>query len=158
MIATRDYKQQTHLLEEDDLEVTHACLKAWEAQMDGETTTRRLFAFFNSGRFSGASQAHRHVQFLPVEEMAEVSSDGGWRPLIDLMGEGTSRGRLSRSLSLEMAFSPFGPKKSRITLGYAQLCLFNNASCVRVGPALGEAAEKRSANALAYIRCDVRDC
>lgn len=95
MIATRDFKEQTHLLEEDDLEITYACLKAWEAQRDGETMVKKLFAFFNSGRYSGASQAHRHIQFLPVEEMAGRSSDNNWEPLIDLMGNGASKGELS---------------------------------------------------------------
>lgn len=39
------------------------CLKAYKE--NGE----ELFGFFNSGQHSGASQAHRHVQFLPVKGM-----------------------------------------------------------------------------------------
>ena len=92
MIATRAYKEQTHLLEEEDFEITHACLRAWGAQKNGDAETRRLFAFFNSGRYSGASQAHRHIQFLPVEEMEGRSSGNGWKPLIDLIEEGVSQG------------------------------------------------------------------
>lgn len=106
MIATRDFKEQTHLLEEDDLEITYACLKAWEAQRDGETTVKKLFAFFNSGRYSGASQAHRHIQFLPVEEMAGRSSDNDWEPLIDLMGNGASKGELSPSVCIQRRHVP----------------------------------------------------
>ena len=93
MVTTRAYQEQTHLLEEGDLQITHACLKAWEVQKNRDITDRRLFAFFNSGRYSGASQAHRHVQFLPVEEMEGGSSDDGWKPLIDLMGEEASKGK-----------------------------------------------------------------
>jgi len=85
IIATKSNKKQTHRLEQDDLEATYACLKAWEkdvaAQDGGE---KRLFAFFNSGEHSGASQAHRHLQFLPVESMKEEKSEG-WELLMDQM-------------------------------------------------------------------------
>lgn len=114
MIATRVYKEQTHLLEDDDLGITHACLKAWEAQRGEEATGRRLFAFFNSGRFSGASQAHRHVQFLPVEEMAGGSSGDDWKPLIDLMEEGASKGKLPRPLGSETLFPSWAPRQAGI--------------------------------------------
>ena len=61
ILATIAYREQTDLLDIEDLEVTYACLKAWEADSAGSTPERRLFAFFNSGEHSGASQAHRHV-------------------------------------------------------------------------------------------------
>ncbi|RMZ76163.1 hypothetical protein DV738_g5109, partial [Chaetothyriales sp. CBS 135597] len=51
ILATKANKPQTHLLERDDL-------------ADGQ-----LLAFFNSGEHSGASQPHRHIQFLPVADM-----------------------------------------------------------------------------------------
>lgn len=70
ILATRDNKSQTHLLESDDLYLSHACLRAWE------DAGHSLFAFFNSGEYSGASQPHRHVQFLPVEDM-EGEAEGG---------------------------------------------------------------------------------
>ena len=71
------------MLEADDLAVTHACLKAWEGNPGN---ANQLFAFFNSGDHSGASQAHRHLQFLPVEEM-DQGPKSGWQPLINLMME-----------------------------------------------------------------------
>lgn len=44
----------------------------------------QLFAFFNSGKHSGASQPHRHIQFLPVEEMVDDANPGkGWRLLLE---------------------------------------------------------------------------
>jgi sulfate adenylyltransferase (ADP) / ATP adenylyltransferase len=88
ILATKTYKRQTDLLEKWDLAVAYACLKEWEKDdgqdeeqgpaQDGETTMqtrtkRKLFAFFNSGPHSGASQPHRHLQFLPVEEMTSSS-------------------------------------------------------------------------------------
>lgn len=72
IIATKANKPQTAVLEEDDLSMTYACLRAWTEQQDtvDPASKGRLFAFFNSGEHSGASQPHRHLQFLPVEDMA----------------------------------------------------------------------------------------
>ena len=67
------------MLEQDDLEATYACLKAW-AEDDKQ---KRLFAFFNSGDHSGASQPHRHLQFLPVEHMRDSPVADEWDLLID---------------------------------------------------------------------------
>ena len=63
ILATKDFKEQTDLLEEDDLGAAYECFSAY--RQDGE----ELFGFFNSGEHSGASQRHRHLQFLPVESM-----------------------------------------------------------------------------------------
>ena len=111
ILATSKYKAQTNLLEEADLEATWRVLKAWEIEeressgKDGQSGNSeitnsgrktRLFAFFNSGPFSGASQGHRHLQFLPVREMEDQHMDGSdlngevgsrWRPLVDCLGE-----------------------------------------------------------------------
>ncbi|KAF2461546.1 HIT-like domain-containing protein [Lineolata rhizophorae] len=81
IVATKANKPQTHALEESDLSVGLACVRAWEA--DKTSSGRRLFAFFNSGDHSGASQPHRHLQFLPVESMAQGAEDMGWGLLVD---------------------------------------------------------------------------
>lgn len=78
ILATKDNKPQTHLLEGDDLYLSYACLDAWEG------TKHSLFAFFNSGEHSGASQPHRHLQFLPVEDMKGDAGDM-WSPLCNTM-------------------------------------------------------------------------
>ncbi|KAI5300491.1 hypothetical protein KEM56_002396, partial [Ascosphaera pollenicola] len=85
ILATKQYKPQTHYLEKLDLEATYAVLKAYEQEKS------RLFAFFNSGDSSGASQPHRHVQFLPVANMAPQNTTG-WEPLIDDLGTPGSNG------------------------------------------------------------------
>ena len=90
ILATKAYKDQRKLLEQDDLAATWACLRAWEAE-DGEEAgargrtphERRLFAFFNSGEDSGASQPHRHIQFLPVDDMEGDAAGQGWRLPLD---------------------------------------------------------------------------
>lgn len=88
ILATKTNKQQTHILEQDDLEATYACLKAWQEGAAEGSKQKRLFAFFNSGDHSGASQPHRHLQFLPVEHMRDSEATNGWDLLIDLILSG----------------------------------------------------------------------
>ncbi|EXJ78301.1 hypothetical protein A1O3_09462 [Capronia epimyces CBS 606.96] len=83
IIATKANKPQTAILEEDDIRITHACLRAWRNEQHGPTESR-LFSFFNSGEHSGASQPHRHLQFLPVEDMSSLAAPG-WELLLDRM-------------------------------------------------------------------------
>lgn len=87
ILATKPYKDQRKLLEQDDLAATWACLREWEADVGhaepAPTTTKRLFAFFNSGKDSGASQPHRHIQFLPVDDMLDGGVGEGWRLPLD---------------------------------------------------------------------------
>ena len=73
ILATRDFKPQTHVLEESDLQATLACIEAYNGE---------LFTFFNSGQHSGASQPHRHIQLLPVARMRE-GLVGEWSVLAD---------------------------------------------------------------------------
>ncbi len=78
ILATKAFKQQTDLLEEDDFKAAYACLQAYRD--NGE----ELFAFFNSGDASGASQPHRHIQFLPVNSMRSGVQEGvKWDVLAD---------------------------------------------------------------------------
>lgn len=87
ILATKAGKPQTDLLEENDLWVTHACLRAWQ-ESSSHDDAARLFAFFNSGEHSGASQAHRHLQFLPETDMKvgyDADKEPSWKLLIDSM-------------------------------------------------------------------------
>jgi ATP adenylyltransferase len=80
ILATKEYKSQTDLLEIDDLGAAYDCLKAYKE--NGE----ELFGFFNSGEHSGASQPHRHIQFLPVESMRSGIEEGkNWSVLADTL-------------------------------------------------------------------------
>lgn len=70
ILATKSFKEQTHLLEAGDLAATLACIEAYHqyaARQPGDGG--ELFAFFNSGPHSGASQPHRHIQLLPMDQM-----------------------------------------------------------------------------------------
>ena len=87
ILATKANRPQTDLLEESDLWITHACLKAWRESSSGHGAGR-LFAFFNSGEHSGASQVHRHLQFLPEIDMrigGDAENKPDWKLLIDSM-------------------------------------------------------------------------
>jgi ATP adenylyltransferase len=108
------------LLEKWDLSAAYTCLKAWEKddeaveepEQSGDVVSvsrrkRKLFAFFNSGPLSGASQPHRHVQFLPVEEMTSSNTSGDsspssrgddWTLLVDSITK--SRGRQQETKEL----------------------------------------------------------
>lgn len=78
ILATKEFEEQTNLLQEADLRAAYGCLKSYHA--GGE----ELFGFFNSGEYSGASQSHRHIQFLPVESMRTgLAQDSEWSPLAD---------------------------------------------------------------------------
>lgn len=88
ILATKLDKQQTQFLEEDDLAATYACLRDWSQPADAAGEQPRLFAFFNSGDHSGASQAHRHVQFLPIEDIRGGSAGEAWSLLADSIVSG----------------------------------------------------------------------
>ena len=103
ILATRAFKKQTDLLEKSDLAATYACLRAWGAGHEGAggaapPPEKRLFAFFNSGKRSGASQAHRHVQFLPVGEMGVGA---GWSLLVDRVVVGATVAKGKSCMCLE---------------------------------------------------------
>jgi ATP adenylyltransferase len=105
ILATTDFKHQTHVLEEADLESTLACIEAYDAAAattasasapkaveNGDSSSSRsgnreecgLFAFFNSGEHSGASQPHRHIQLLPISQMRnDLEDQGAWDVMTD---------------------------------------------------------------------------
>ncbi|KAJ8065061.1 hypothetical protein OCU04_005774 [Sclerotinia nivalis] len=82
ILATKEFEEQTHLLEEADFKAAYDCLKSYHAQEE------ELFGFFNSGEYSGASQPHRHIQFIPVESMRTgLDQEAKWSPLADSLTE-----------------------------------------------------------------------
>ncbi|KAI7760317.1 hypothetical protein LZL87_008407 [Fusarium oxysporum] len=94
IVATTEFKPQTHVLEESDLEATLACIEAYETTRRTEAEQGHrdgtlgggdgLFAFFNCGDHSGASQPHRHIQLLPIARMKDgFEADTPWTVLAD---------------------------------------------------------------------------
>lgn len=111
------------MLERDDLEATYACLKTWQ---EGSDSKQRLFAFFNSGEHSGASQAHRHLQLLPVENMHEGDRTSGWQVLIDLIlshGQGKAGDGLLQYP--DIPFTHFARQFNAVPSGSMLLSIYN---------------------------------
>lgn len=95
---TSEFKAQTHVLEAEDLEATLACIEAYEnaRRKEGEKGDRDgefgggdgLYAFFNCGNHSGASQPHRHIQLLPIARMRDgLDDDSPWTVLAQHLTE-----------------------------------------------------------------------
>ncbi|KAF9567972.1 hypothetical protein CPC08DRAFT_757855 [Agrocybe pediades] len=61
LLVTKEFKSQASPLLPPELVQTYLLLSA--ARKAG----KRFFAFFNCGDNSGASQPHKHIQFMPVE-------------------------------------------------------------------------------------------
>lgn len=77
LITNKDLPQ-TYPLEAADIGATYAVIREYHDSGD------ELFGFFNSGEHSGASQPHRHVQFMPVNQMRvdlEEKDKKAWKPL-----------------------------------------------------------------------------
>ena len=94
---------------------TLACLQEWEkSTVNG--TTGRLFAFFNSGSSSGASQPHRHIQFLPIDDMREGDTNQEWEPLIDLLAKNPGT---EESLESSICTAKSMKEKPKVHFGYS---------------------------------------
>ncbi|KAJ5463391.1 ATP adenylyltransferaseC-terminal [Penicillium sp. IBT 31633x] len=145
LLVTKDWQAQTDVLEKTDLEATYECLKAWDTDGDGSrsangSSPKSLFAFFNSGDDSGASQPHRHLQFLPVEAMRQPGSES-WHPLIDLLtSQPTSPSPSSTPKFQHLSGLPFAhfalpipPNPSADTLYFIYLTLYKAAAAATRG-------------------------
>jgi ATP adenylyltransferase len=83
LLVTKEYQSQTSPLMPPDLLTAYSLLVA--AQKAGQN----LLAFYNCGDNSGASQPHKHLQFIPIE------------------GDGPPIERLARRAKLETSDKPF---------------------------------------------------
>ncbi|CZR66202.1 related to 5',5'''-P-1,P-4-tetraphosphate phosphorylase 2 [Phialocephala subalpina] len=113
ILATKEFKKQTDLLEENDLAAAYECLRSYKEE--GE----ELFGFFNSGEHSGASQPHRHIQFLPVQSMLSgIDPASKWEVLAD---------SLTKSPQIDLPFKyfasalPINPTSKQIHELYLEL-------------------------------------
>jgi ATP adenylyltransferase len=129
ILATKESKPQVHLLEAEDLEAAYGCIRAYEQ------AGRELFVFFNSGEGSGASQGHRHLQLLDVQNMREgLPADGGWDVLAKRLG---SEGGVQQSLPFWTVGATLLPNPTGQALREIYLGLYKQAA-MRV---LGEGAK-----------------
>lgn len=140
LLVTKDWQAQTDLLEKADLEATYECLKAWNTGDESKS----LFAFFNSGDDSGASQPHRHLQFLPVEAMRQPGSEA-WHPLIDLLQpispSSSPKFQYLSGLPFAHFALPLPANPSADTLHSIYITLYNAAAAASHGHAPGQDTE-----------------
>ena len=136
ILATKTSKPQTALLESEDLSIAYACLQAW-AKDATKDKPRRLFAFFNSGEHSGASQVHRHLQFLPFEDMkGDTLTD--WQLLLDQMND-----PISPLLSLQRnANLPFLHYATKLSPGISAQKLYSEYTFLLRAAICGSKADK----------------
>jgi ATP adenylyltransferase len=130
ILATTKFKEQTDLLEEEDIAATYECIKGYREA--GE----ELFGFFNSGEHSGASQRHRHIQFLPVQSMRSGMEEGSeWTLLADTLLHKTGMNNHLRTLQLSnqqgLPFkyfaSPVSPSASSSQLHNLYISMYHQA-------------------------------
>ncbi|KAK6511748.1 bifunctional AP-4-A phosphorylase/ADP sulfurylase [Arthrobotrys musiformis] len=82
ILATNEFEKQGCPLTAGDLEGVLNVLRGWESDSSDQSSVQDeagehqcLYGFFNSGRESGASQPHRHLQFIPL---TRPEMDGLW--------------------------------------------------------------------------------
>ncbi|KAF3188931.1 bifunctional AP-4-A phosphorylase/ADP sulfurylase [Orbilia oligospora] len=82
ILATTEFEKQGCPLTTGDLEAVLSVLRGWESDNNDQTGVHDeagehqcLYGFFNSGKESGASQPHRHLQFIPL---TQPEMDGLW--------------------------------------------------------------------------------
>ncbi|KAL9711562.1 bifunctional AP-4-A phosphorylase/ADP sulfurylase [Leucoagaricus gongylophorus] len=85
LLVSKEYDSQSSPLLPSDLVLIYKLL------ISAREVGRKSFAFYNCGNFSGASQPHKHIQFIPIG----VTEAG---PPIE---------RLARSINLETPTRPF---------------------------------------------------
>ncbi|KAH9935653.1 HIT-like protein [Fomitopsis serialis] len=81
LLITKEYQSQTSPLLPPDLVQTYLLLLA------AQRTGRRYFAFYNCGELSGASQPHKHLQLIPVDDDGPPIERLARKTKIDYPGE-----------------------------------------------------------------------
>ncbi|KAG0203779.1 bifunctional AP-4-A phosphorylase/ADP sulfurylase [Mortierella sp. GBA30] len=67
LVVTKEFRQQTDPLSPEDMLAVWSTLKALN-------DSQHALAFYNCGTRSGASQPHKHMQVLPLEEPAPIAA------------------------------------------------------------------------------------
>ncbi|KAH7329417.1 alpha-galactosidase [Stachybotrys elegans] len=146
ILATKEYKLQTHVLEEDDLEATLACIKAYEDARGDPEDNDGLYAFFNCGEHSGASQPHRHIQLLPVARMRDgLGPESSWSVLAErLDAQKAPFATFAETISLEISSADLYAAYLRV---YRRAC---RAMSAHMGAAETDEAPAKGESRISY--------
>ncbi|KAI9463602.1 ATP adenylyltransferase-domain-containing protein [Lactarius psammicola] len=116
LLVTKEFQSQTSPLYPSDLVQAYLLLRA------ANKAGKHLFAFYNCGEQSGASQAHKHLQFLPTAD-----EDG---PPIE---------RLAKAARIEKEDKPFALSALPFANHIRRLALPSSATRTELEPALAQA-------------------
>ncbi|KAK6080281.1 putative bis(5'-nucleosyl)-tetraphosphatase [Seiridium cupressi] len=122
ILITKTAKPQTHLLEQGDVAAAHACVRAYSDQ------GQELFVFFNSGEHSGASQPHRHLQLLPVEQMRQGLEQTDNGSLWSVLAEAVHAQQQHRDLPFAVLSEGISPDVSPEELHAKYVSLYKRAA------------------------------
>lgn len=103
LIVTRQFEGQENLLAPADLEALWTCMKEYDA-----------IGFYNAGEAAGASQAHKHLQVVPLP-LADLGPAIPIQPLVDEVKEIGKITRL-RSFAFQHCFALFQLDSSGLPL------------------------------------------
>ncbi|MBI5634680.1 MAG: phosphorylase [Nitrospirae bacterium] len=81
LIVTREFEEQEDLLTSADFEALWTCMEEYDA-----------VGFYNGGEAAGASQAHKHLQIVPLP----LADKGPAIPIQPLVDEVKERGKITR--------------------------------------------------------------
>ena len=94
LIVTREFEEQENLLTPADLEALWTCMEEYDA-----------VGFYNGGEAAGASQAHKHLQIVPLP-LADQGPSIPIQPLVDAVKETGKITRL-RCFAFQHCFARF---------------------------------------------------
>ncbi|MBI5848639.1 MAG: phosphorylase [Nitrospirae bacterium] len=94
LVVTREFEEQENLLSPADFEALWSCMEEYDA-----------VGFYNGGEAAGASQAHKHLQIVPLP----LANQGPSIPIQPLVDEIEEIGRIKRlsSFVLQHSFARF---------------------------------------------------
>ncbi|KAF8274482.1 hypothetical protein EI94DRAFT_687821 [Lactarius quietus] len=116
LLITKEFQSQKSPLDPSDLVQAYQLLRA------ARKTGKHLFAFYNCGDQSGASQVHKHLQFLPTTD-----EDG---PPIE---------QLAKAARIEKEDKPFALSGLPFANHVRRLALPSSATRAELEPALAQA-------------------
>lgn len=110
LIVTRDFEEQTSLLNGEDFEALWVCM----TELNG-------FAFYNGGKTAGASQRHKHLQLLPLP-LAPLGPPVPIQPVFSLAKQSGSFCCMP-NLPFRHAFTRLDPKPTQAPKEAAKILL-----------------------------------
>ncbi|CAE7183721.1 unnamed protein product [Rhizoctonia solani] len=103
LMVTKGFQPQNSPLTPPELTQAYLLIRA------SQKSKSPIFAFYNCGADSGASQSHKHIQFLPTttEETDEDEDEDDLRPPVEAYVQGLKIGDDTKLFSLPLPYAHF---------------------------------------------------